>query len=176
MIVLKKELCIRGFIHRRRRDLQAAEAKLEERDRLVSAIITIYLKWATYTLDGSIIEMWGFLWKALVLRRVLLMVVRAPSFIYPRQRHLRISVPHRRRWQWYARGRRRCLEDRKGVYSRAAAVDCCIWDRTARQGERATTASCLAMLSRPFFPTALGARCHCRPLHRPITLGVVVEH
>jgi hypothetical protein len=34
MIVLKKELCIRGFIHRRRRDLQAAEAKLKKRDRL----------------------------------------------------------------------------------------------------------------------------------------------
>lgn len=124
MIVLNEELCIRGFIHRRRRDLQAAEAKLEKRDRLVSAIITIYLKWATYTLDGSIIEVWGFLRKALVLRRILLMVVCAPSFICPRRRHLRISVPHRRRWRWYARRRRRCLEVDRGVYSRAGAVNC----------------------------------------------------
>lgn len=39
MFVLKKELCIRGFIHRRRRD----------------------------TLDGSLIEVWGILRKALAL-------------------------------------------------------------------------------------------------------------
>ena len=70
MIVLKKEFCIRGFIHRRRRDLQAAEAKLEKRTRLVSASITIYSRWATYTLDWSIIEVWDFLRKALVLRRL----------------------------------------------------------------------------------------------------------
>ena len=132
MIVLKKELCIRGFVHRRRRDLQAAEAKLKKRDRLVSAVITIYLKWATYTLDWSIIEVCGFLRKALVLRRVLLMVVCAPSFICPGRRHLRISVPHRRRWRWYTKRRRRCLEDGNGLYSRAGAVNCCIWDRTAR--------------------------------------------
>ena len=90
MIVLKKELCIRGFIQRRPRTLQAAEVKLEKGDRLVSGIITIQLKWATYTLDGSIIEVWCFLRKVLVLRKVFLMVVCIPS-------HMRRSVPHRRR-------------------------------------------------------------------------------
>ena len=108
MTVLKKELCIRGFIHLRRRDLQAAKAKLKKRHRLVSAIMPIYLKWTIYTPDESISEVCNILRKTLVLRRVLLMVVCAIPFLCPRLRHMRISVPHRRRRRWYARKRRRC--------------------------------------------------------------------
>ena len=44
MTVLKKEVCIPGFIDRRRRDLQATEAKLKKCHRLVSAIMPIYLE------------------------------------------------------------------------------------------------------------------------------------
>lgn len=104
------------------------------------------------------------------------MVVCAPSFICPRRRHLRISVPHRRHWWWYSRGRRRCLEDGRCVFARSCCKLSYLGSDRSPRGEGNDSLVFGDVIPSLARYRALGARSRSRPVHRPITLGVVAEH